>query len=143
MGRDRRRTARCRLPPTADGRCSVRDPELLAQYERDLEMLTRVSHALPGALREAAELSYPLRAASYDTEFVTGGRSVIWCWTHQREVHRCQRHELECTGEPVTVSDPTGEAAVTPGRVWESGHASKTRERTNRENQGELFGDAA
>ena len=95
----------------------MKDPELLEQYERDLEMLTRVSHALPGALREAAELSYPLRAASYDTEYVTGGRSVIWCWTHQREVHRCQRHELECTGEPVTVSDPTGEAAVTPGRV--------------------------
>lgn len=95
----------------------MKDPELLEQYERDLEMLTRVSHALPGALREAAELAYPLRAASYDTEFVTGGRSVIWCWTHQREVHRCQRNELECTGEPVTVSDPTGEAAVTPGRV--------------------------
>jgi hypothetical protein len=95
----------------------VKDPELLEQYERDLEMLTRVSHALPGALREAAELAYPLRAASYDTEFVTGGRSVIWCWTHQREVHRCQRNDMECTGEPVTVSDPTGEAAVTPGRV--------------------------
>ena len=95
----------------------MKDPELLEQYERDLEMLTRVSHALPGALREAAELSYPLRAASYDTEYVTGGRSVIWCWLHQREVHRCRRSDLECNGEPVTVSDPTGEAAVTPGRV--------------------------
>lgn len=28
-------------------------------------------------------------------------------------------------------------------RIYDSGHASKTRERTNRENQGELFGDAA
>ncbi len=28
-------------------------------------------------------------------------------------------------------------------RIYDSGHASKTRERTNLENQGSLFGDAA
>jgi hypothetical protein len=95
----------------------MRDPELLEQYERDLEMLTRVSNALPGALREAAELSSPIRAASYDDVIVTGGRSVIWCWTHQREVHRCRRADLDCGGEPITIGDPTGEAATTPGRV--------------------------
>jgi len=95
----------------------MRDTELLEQYERDLEMLTRVSNALPGALREAAELSHPIKAASYNDVIVTGGRSVIWCWTHEREVQKCRRNELDCGGEPVAVSDPTGEAATTPGRV--------------------------
>lgn len=95
----------------------MRDPELLSRYEADIELLTRLSNALPGALREAAELGSPLRGASYDGVMVTGGRSVLWCWVHEREIRQCLRSDLGCSGESVTVSDPTGEAAVTPGRV--------------------------
>ncbi len=99
----------------------MRDPELLEQYERDLEMLTRVSNALPGALREAAELSSPIRAASYDDVIVTGGRSVIWCWTHEADVKACRHGGMDCGGEPISIGDPTGEAAIMPGRVTLSG----------------------
>lgn len=95
----------------------MRDPELLEQYERDLELLTRVSNALPGALREAAELGSPLKGASYDGVMVAGGRTVMWCWSHETEVSRCHHIGRECSGESLTVSDPTGEAAVAPGRV--------------------------
>ena len=96
----------------------MRDTELLEQYERDLEMLTRVSNALPGALREAAELSSPIRAASYDDVIVTGGRSVIWCWTHEADVKACRHGGMDCGGEPISIGgDPTGEAAIMPGRV--------------------------
>lgn len=45
------------------------------------------------------------------------GRSILWCWRHEREVATCHRHDLSCTGETLTVSDPVGEAAVTPDRA--------------------------
>lgn len=95
----------------------MKDPELLEQCDEALKMLARVRKALPDALREAAEMSSPLRAASYDDVIVAGGRSVIWCWNHEREVHKCRRDELECGGEPIPLGDPTGEAAIMPGRV--------------------------
>ena len=51
-----------------------------------------------------------LRAQAYDTE--RGGGSH-WCDTHEREVERCRRFGMECSGVPLSgPSDPTGEAVV-------------------------------
>lgn len=95
----------------------MRDRDLIARTNHDLEMLLRVAGSLRQALDVAAELAHPLRGTDYDRVVVGGGRSVTWCWQHQREVSRCRRHDLDCCGESVTIGDPTGEAAVMPGRV--------------------------
>lgn len=49
------------------------------------------------------------RAASYD-QARPGPRP--WCWVHERDLARCQRDGLLCSGEIIEVHDPTGEAAI-------------------------------
>lgn len=61
------------------------------------------------------------------TGLVTGSsdhsasRSVMWCWTHSRELHRCHRDDDcdhgTCRAESIQVTDPTGEAACTPDKA--------------------------
>jgi hypothetical protein len=46
-----------------------------------------------------------------------GGRSVMWCWNHERPVDVCLRHDLHCAGESIDINDPIGEAATTPDRA--------------------------
>ena len=45
------------------------------------------------------------------------GSASAWCWTHEREVAACRRLDLDCTGEVVGRTDPTGEAAVANDRA--------------------------
>lgn len=61
------------------------------------------------------------------TGLVTGSsdhsasRSVMWCWTHSRELHQCHRDDDcdhgACRAESIAANDPTGEAAVRPDRA--------------------------
>lgn len=51
------------------------------------------------------------RAARYDRDQVRPSR--LWCFTHQRDHHHCQTLGETCGGTPVTVTDPTGDAATT------------------------------
>lgn len=67
----------------------MRDPELLSRYEADLELLTRLSNALPGALATARADAAGIRAQNYEGVIVSGH----------------------------SVSDPTGQAAIAPGRI--------------------------
>ena len=67
----------------------MRDPEYLARLEADLEQLMRASHALPGALSTARQDAAGIRAQNYEGVIVSGH----------------------------TVSDPTGQAVIAPGRI--------------------------
>lgn len=67
----------------------MRDPEYLARLEADLALLTRLSNALPGALSTARQDAAGIRAQNYEGVIVSGH----------------------------TVSDPTGQAAIAPGRI--------------------------
>lgn len=85
---------------------------LQALAQETTESLDRCQPRLADAIA-AAEADRPgTRAATYDG--IPGQRSTPWCWTHEREVKECHRHTLACTGESITVSDPTGEAALRP-----------------------------
>jgi len=90
---------------------------LQRDIDQAAELLTRISATLatrgPDGLgvmdRIRDSLAGHPRAASYD-----GARPGPrpWCWTHERDLARCQRDGLLCTGEVVEVHDPTGEAAI-------------------------------
>lgn len=51
----------------------------------------------------------------------SGSRTVMWCWTHSRELHQCHRDpdcdHGACRAESIAANDPTGEAAVRPDRA--------------------------
>lgn len=47
-------------------------------------------------------------------DLIGGGRSEVWCWTHERPVTACHAADQKCDGEAIIVSDPTGEAALHP-----------------------------
>ena len=52
------------------------------------------------------------KAARYDGHVEAVPR--LWCFTHERDHRRCEHDGLTCGGTPVTVTDPTGDAATTP-----------------------------
>lgn len=89
--------------------------QLLDLADATVEGITRTRSALVAALDALddteAEAGAP-RARAYDGIVTTGGRSTIWCDRHEREVEQCHRHDLDCCGAPIAVSDPTGEAAI-------------------------------
>lgn len=57
------------------------------------------------------------RGTNFDAAVVSGGRSVIWCWVHERDVAACHAARLLCDGEPIDTNDPTGETALRPDRA--------------------------
>lgn len=93
----------------------MRDRQLLeiarGTVARHLDTTAKLGAALEAIRVHQTEAGAP-RAQCYDAPVVSGARGVAWCWTHEREVDACRRHDLDCTGHPVTVSDPTGEAAI-------------------------------
>lgn len=76
----------------------------LAHVETGHTVLDRIGDALAGQPR----------AASWDQ---TGSGRPPWCWTHQRDVTACHLDGHDCDGETIDVSDPTGEAALTPDKA--------------------------
>ena len=93
-------------------------PPLATIIERAAHDLLRIVSHLAEVDRVMRESLPDIRAAAYDAPIVTGGRSVIWCDLHQREVDTCHRTRqpdgstYTCTGVPILLSDPTGEAAL-------------------------------
>lgn len=82
--------------------------ELLTRISANLATRGRDGHTPLERIRDS--LAGQPRAASYDGAGRGGSR--LWCWTHERDLHRCQRDGLDCTGEAIEVTDPTGEAAI-------------------------------
>lgn len=79
---------------------------------RVVSKIARSGGKVPAALSAARDEAVAMRAASYDGVVVGGGRSEMWCEPHERDVRNCHVLGLRCTGVPVSVSDPTGEAAI-------------------------------
>ena len=91
---------------------SAAGAKLAARARAAAAALTAAAARIPAAEARARDDASPLGAASYDHPIVGGSRSELWCWHHQRPVTACQHDDLLCTGEPVPVGDPTGEAAI-------------------------------
>ena len=91
---------------------SAAGAKLAARARAAAAALTAAAARIPAAEARARDDASPLGAASYDHPIVGGSRSELWCWHHERPVTACQRDDMLCTGEPVPVGDPTGEAAI-------------------------------
>lgn len=89
------------------------------QLDRALEDALRARHALPEVLRTMRD-SMPGQPGAhvYDAVVVGGGRTLVWCWDHEREVRLCHKANEPCMGESVTIADQTGEAAVEDDEVF-------------------------
>lgn len=86
----------------------------LTDIAEDLaETATRIANALPRRLGTMLEqlVGQPGAAGPSDRP------SRQWCDEHGRDLRACLDEDLACTGWTVTVSDPTGEAAVTTDRA--------------------------
>lgn len=77
------------------------------------ELLTRIASALPERLYAMRDAMAGQPGAQH-FEPVRSQATSLWCWTHEREVHRCHAEGDNniCTGETILLADPTGEAAV-------------------------------
>lgn len=87
-------------------------PEPIVQAARLLTRHAGIRSRLLPAI--ADNLAGQPRAASYDDD---RSSAAPWCWDHQRPVPQCHRADLLCSGETLTSSDPTGEAAVNPDKA--------------------------
>ncbi len=89
----------------------------VSQLDHALEDLLRFRLDLPRLLDAIDDAQEGQPGGQRFDVVRSGGRTVLHCWKHERDVRDCEEAGLDCDGEAIDVNDPTGEAGVNPDKA--------------------------